>query len=311
MKPFFAHLLETEETYEYKLVSVENIHTDEVLNKIRLALKKHGLISVEPNGVQLKVKDKDLATFSKYPFAPLYFDKVIMSGPISSIPAIQSVSLFTRIRDDKIKFFDKDDKVVMDGADAEQHAHPIEVEGKDSQEEVGQARADSLVSDLMKDIIGSRENNIIRDVYEGAVASHREVMNMVGKPVPHGFYLVENEARSNGTIMGPFKKCPDNYEYIDKVKKATIVTEAKHDGVIEYSVKYPETEMQKDPDDAGVRDRGKPMTVKLVDQDTGKEHSVVVRADNDESARMKAVEIITNRTGLPKNRFIPMDPDAV
>jgi len=302
MKPFFAHLLETEETYEYKLVSVENIHTDEVLGKIRLALKKHGLISIEPNGVQTKINDK--SNFSKYPFAPLYFDKVIMSSPISSMSAVQSVALFTRINDDRLKFVDKNDKVIMDGADAEQHAYPIEVDSKDAQEEVGQSRADSLVSDLMKDIATKRAGNIIRDVYEGAVASHREVSKIVGKAVPRGFYIVESTGRHHGTIMGPFHKCPDNYGYINKVHKAVIIKEDTSDGVIEYSIKYPETEMQKDPEDAGVRDRVKTMTVKLVDQDSGKEHSVVVRADNQETAKLKAVEIIANRTGLPKDRFI-------
>jgi hypothetical protein len=310
MKPFIAHLLETDETYEYKLVSVDNIHTDEVMGKIRLALGKHGLISVEPNGVQLNVKDKNVAKFSEYPFAPVYFSKVIMSSPISSIPAIQSISLFTRINNSKMKFFDKNDKVVMDGADAEQHAHPIEVDSKGSQDEVGQSHADSLVSDLMKNIASSRENNVIRPVYEGSVASHKEVTEMLNKSVPRGFYLIENESRGSGTVMGPFRKCPDNYGYIKTVSKAVVLTEKENDGVIEYSVQYPETDMQKDPEDAGSRDRNKPMTVKLVDQDTGKEHSIVVRADNDDTARIRAVEIIANRTGFHKDRFIPMNPTS-
>jgi hypothetical protein len=308
MKPFYAHLLENEETFEYKLVSVENIHTDDVMSKIRLALGKYGLVTLEPNGVLTTVKDSDNKRFAEYPFAPIYLCKITMNNPVSSNPLIQSIALFTRIKDTKLKLFDNGDKIVMDGSDAEQHAHPMEVGGKDAQSEVGQAKADSLVSDMMMDIAGRRDKNIIRDVYEGHTASHVEISKMINTKVPRGFYLIENTANDRASITGPFKTCPDNFGYITNVNKAVVLSESSDDGVVEYAVKYAEPDMQNDPADAGTRDRNKPMEVALIDQDSGKEHTVVVRADTDESARLKAVEIIAKRTGLHKDRFMPKDP---
>jgi hypothetical protein len=131
---------------------------------------------------------------------------------------------------------------------------------------------------------------------------------MIGKPVARGFYLVEN-TENTGVITGPFKKCPDNYDYLTDITEATLINETDNDGVIEYSVKYPETDTQDDPADGGVRTQGDRKTVKLIDQDTGKEYSVVTRAESDDAARLKAVEIIANRTGFHKDRFLPEQPE--
>jgi len=313
MKPFRAHLLEQEDTYEYKLCSVENIHTDEMQSHIRLALGKHGLLELIPNGVQTQINSANKNQLTDYPFLPVYVVKVVMSSAISSWPAVQSISLFTRIKDDKLKFFDKDDKIVMDGADGEQHAHPVEVDSKSAQSEVGDAHAASLVSDLMKGLATSRGATMItREVYEGLVTDHHGVSPLMKNP-SRGFYIVETHA-GGANVVGPYKRCPDNYNFVSNMAAIiafkVVSQNSIGSGLFETEVSYHEADQQADPDESSNRLQSKPMTVKLIDQDTGKEYSVEVRAESDESARRRAIEIIAARTGMNKDRFLSKDPSS-
>lgn len=309
MKPFRAYLAEQEQDYEYKLCSVENIHTDEMVQKIHLALDRYGLISLEPKGVQTTAKDTANNQFSEYPFMSVFVSTVVLANPLSSDAAVQSIALFTRIKDKKIQFFDKDDKIVMDGADAEQHAHPVEVDSTGAQEEVGDLRAKSLISDVMKDIIARREATTIeREVYEGFVASHHEIATILGQSVARGFYLGERFDDDTGLITGPFDKCPDNYDYVGPLREAVVVETTDRGELFEYAVEYAPSEAQNDPEDGGQRDVGKSMSVEIVDQDSGKTHSIVVRATSNNAARAKAIEVMASRTGLSKERYMATNP---
>ena len=309
MTSFHTFLVEQDQDFEYKLCSVKNIHSSETMAQMRLALGRYGLISIEPNGIQTQVATGS-HQFTAYPFLPVYVCKVIMANPVSSRPLVQTISLYTNIKEGELRWLSPDDKIVMDGADAQQHAHAIEVPSDQAQSEVGDRHATSLVSDLMKDIAANRAANTVeRPVHEGYVASHHEISSMLSRNVRRGFYLVENESATVGVVTGPFRKCPDNYDYIKTVPVATSVTESSNDGVTEYQVEYSPTAMQDDPSDAGQRVRGKSVQVTVVDQDTGKEHHVVVRAESNTSARLRAVEIIAQRTGLAKDRFIPIHPE--
>ena len=311
MKPFRAHLLEQEETFEYKLCSVENIHTAEVLANIRLALGRHGLLELTPNGVQTQIDSASNSQLTKYPFMPVYVVKVLMSNSISSWPSVQSISLFTHIKADKLKLFDKDDKIVMDGADGDQQVYPVEVDSDTAQAEVGDARVETLVSDLMKGLSITREaTTITRDVYEGLVTDHQGICGLLSNP-PRGFYIVEKYA-DGANIVGPYRKCPDNYDFVTDtptVADTTVITHKQiGNGLYETEVAYQPADMQTDPDDAQDRLESTPMTVKLIDQDTGTEYSVEVRAESIDSARRRAIEIITVRTGMSKDRFLPKSP---
>lgn len=303
MKPFLAYLTEQDQEYEYKLCSVENIHHPETIGKIRLALGRYGLVSIEPDGVQTQINSAEKNSFDSYPFMPVYVCKIKMSNPVSSRNVVQSVALFTRINDEKIKLFDKDDKIVMDGAENEQHAHPVEIDDKDAQSEVGDEKAQSLVSDLMKEL-----RSDMTAVKEGWVASHHEVGKMLGEKVRRGFYMVESQVNGFGTIRGPFRRCPDNYDYIGRLPTTSLVEKPTHGDLVEYKVEFSDADMQQDPEDAGQRDRGPSVEVEVTNQDTGKVHSAVVRATSETTARVKAVEIIAQRTGLPKEKFIATQP---
>lgn len=310
MKPFRAFLAEQEQDYEYKLCSVENIHTTEMLEQMRLALGRYGLIEMEPNGIQTQVTAAEKSEFTQYPFMPVYVVKVILANPLSSTSAVQSVSLFTRIKDDKLKFFDKDSKIVMDGAENEQHAHPVEVDSKGAQSEVGDEHAKSLLTDLMKEITAKRDSSTVElPVYEGFTASHHDVSQIIGREVRRGFYLAENTEDGWGVIQGPFNKLPENYDYVETLPKATVVESHTHDNLMEYKVKYAEAEHQEMPADAGGKDVAKTMQIQVVDQDTGREHTVAVKASSSDAARKRAVEILHSRTGISKERLLPKDAD--
>lgn len=311
MKPFRVHLAEQEEENEYKLCSVENIHTTEMVEKIRMALGRYGLISMEPAGVQMKINTGEDTKFPEYPFAPVFVTKIFMDYPLSSDTAVQSIALFTRISDKMLKFCDKNGNPVVDGADAEQHAHPIEADDKDAQAEVGDARVKSLVSDMMKDIAARRSQSEIEiPVYEGFTATHHDIEKMTNRKVRRGFYLAENHHDGTATITGPFKKMPDNFDYVDVLPKVVVVESNSYDNLTEYKVKYAPAEQQKSPSDAGGVEIAKPMTVELTDQDTGKTYTIAVKAVTKNAARTKAIQIAAQQTKLPQGRFIPTSPVA-
>lgn len=299
MKPFRAFLAEQDQDYEYKLCSVENIHTTDVLANIRLALGRYGLIELTPNGVQTQVKD---SKFSDYPFMPVYVTKVVMVNPISSNSAAQSISLFTRIKDDKIKLFDKDDEIVMDGSENDPHT-PVEVDSKDAQSEVGDAHAQSLMSDLMKEITKSREEKAEVPVYEGFTASHHDVTKILGRKVRSGFYLAEKDESGYGIMRGPFKMLPENYDYVETLPSATVIESHSIDSIMEYKVKYSDADVQQSPDQQ--KEVGSTKEIEVVDQDTGKSHMVVVTALDDDIAREKAVAVLAAKMGISKGRLLP------
>ena len=312
MKPFRAHLAEQDSDYEYKLCSVENIHNTEIVAKIRLALGRYGLLALEPQGVQIKMNDNQANSFVQYPFMPVYVTTVILSSPLSSRNAVQSIALFTKIKDDRMAFFDKDEQIVMDGAENEQHAHPVEVDSASSQAEVGDAHVASLMTDLMKDLTAHREaNTITRDVYEGYVCSHLEVAKATGQKVRRGFYVIENAKRGVPTMVGPHKKIPMNYAYSTRLPQMDLVEEiASNNGLTEFQVSFHQEDQQGDPKEGGSRLRGTNYEVTVVDQDTGKEHTISTRATSIADARSQGVELISAKLGIAKERLIPTKPEA-
>lgn len=179
MKPFHVLLAEQDSDFEYKLCSIENIHDTYVLDRIRLALGRYGLIRLEPMGVSMKMSSSSKSMFPLFPLAPVYMIKVIMANPLTSRNAIQSIAVFSNVDQQLLRFFDMDDKLVMDGAETEQHAHPVEVDSAFAQSEVGDARAKSLVSDMMKQLSSKNSGVVEVPVYETRMVTHHEVRTML------------------------------------------------------------------------------------------------------------------------------------
>lgn len=313
MKPFRAHLVEQETNYEYRLCSVVNIHDSEIQDKIRLALGRYGLIELKPNGVQTKLNSAADKGFNQYPFSVVYVTTVVMSNPLSSRAAVQSVALFTRIDSSKLAFLDKSDQIVMDGPDVEQHAAPVGVDSKTAQAEVGDARVKTLVSDMMDAIISGRKDKTIEvPVYEnGSVVDHTAVSQATGRKMPKGFYVVETAG--DETIMsGPYTRCPENYEFTNEMNRADLSeVRQQTDGINEYIVEYHPAETTEDPADAGRRLVGQTYQAEVVDQDTGKTHTISVRAQSANAARAIAVDRLSKKLGIDKDNLIPTKPDEV
>jgi hypothetical protein len=274
-------------------------------------LGRYGLISLEPIGINMKVVSDDTSMFSNYPFLPVYMLKVIMASPLTSRNAIQSIALFASIPQNTLKFYDKSGNIVMDGAETEQHAHPVEVDSAFAQSEVGDKRAASLVSDMMKSIAAKRSDTILVPVYESSMATHHEVGKMLGQPVRRGYYLIEKSTQGSGLITGPLSAYPDNLAFTTDVSAVKLKETKAVDAMVEFAVDFFEPDVQEDPQDAGRRVDHKPMEVELVDINTGKEYTVVVRASSAETARPSAIEIIAAKTGIAKERFLPKSPEPV
>jgi hypothetical protein len=311
MKPFRVLLAEQDTDYVYKLCSVENIQDTYIMDRVRLALGRYGLISMESLGVNLKISSSEDSIFPSYPFLPVYVLKIVMANPLTSRNAIQSIALFASIPQDTLRFFDMKDQLVMDGAETEQHAHPVEVDSAFAQSEVGDARAKSLVSDMMKQISSSRSGTLSIPVYESSMVTHHEVNRMIGQRVSRGYYLVEKDTNGRGQITGPFARSADNLSFMENVSPVTLVKTNKVGDMMEFVVNHFPPDSQGDPADAGRRAEHKPMEVVLIDQDTGKEYTVVVRASSEETARSSAVEILSKETGIIKGRLLPKSPTAV
>lgn len=309
MKPFRVVLAEQDQDFEYKLCSIENIGDTYVLDRIRLALGRYGLISVESMGATMKLQADENSMFPNYPFLPIYTVKVVMTNPITSRNAIQSVALFSTIPQETLKFFDMSGNLVMDGVEAEQNAHGVEVDKAFAQSEVGDSRAKALVSDMMKDIMAKRDGTVKVPVYETTMISHHEVQTIIGQRVSRGFYMMEAVSSNRSLITGPFGTVADNLDFPKSITPGTLVESRSVGDMMEFTVSSEPS--IKEPVDAGRRVEHKPMQVVLIDQDTGKEYTVVVRSSDEESARSSAIEILAGKTGISKEKLLPKAPNAV
>jgi hypothetical protein len=263
-------------------------------------------------GVTMKLSSDDKSMFPNYPFLPIHTVKVTMTNPITSRNAIQSVALFSTIPQDSLKFFDMDGNLVMDGVEAEQNAHGVEVDSAFAQAEVGDARSQSLVSDMMKQISSARNEKLSVPVYEATMVTHHEVQKIIGERVSRGFYMMEQVSKGRSLITGPFATPADNLPFPSEIVPATLVeTRQLEAGMFEYATRAEMVAMAQDPTDAGRRVEHKPMQVVLVDQDTGKEYTVVVRASSEDTARASAVEILAGKTGISKEKLLPKAPDSI
>lgn len=305
MKPFRAIIMEQEETYKYRISSIENINTEDYIAKIRLALGRIGLISIEKGGMTIMPRKQEQENIPMYPLTTRYYVKVDMKNPITTKHAVQLIALITRIPENQIAFTDMDGNMVVDGAETEQHAFPQEVDSKEAQKDVGDARAKELVSDLMKDIMKKRDAVKPFTLKEGSVATHIEVSSIIGKKVDRGFYIVEQFENGTGEIFGPYRKCPENYDFISNIFHADVINESNDDGVTSFKIGG-----MRDSDEGMDDPKGfdKKYDVELVNQDTGGHHRVVVRASSPQDARHEAVELIAAKTKQPRERFLPLYP---
>jgi hypothetical protein len=322
-KSLRALLAEGDQEYTYWIKSTYNIHEDEVMDQIRLAMLPYDLRAVEEGAYKpIGAGNKD---FPNVPDSPSYSVKVILGlEPEEADDPLQKVALFTRINTEHLL-------VHKDGVDP--HAEPkAEAEGeyknlaqhaKDftsslddvvagAQDEVGEKRVGTFLKDLEAQLKKEREaiRQITPKLKESFVTSHIALNNVKGG-WKRGFYVVERAENDQGNmkISGPFAKQPTNFEFIAElaVPGAGVLTVESSDSIImeaydrnfKYTLKPTRSKTMVEAK----------FSVDVQDQDTGKVYNVVIDAMDDARARDRAVLVVARQNKLNQETLIATDPE--
>ncbi len=321
-KSLRAILAEVDQEFTYWIKSTYNIHEDEIMDQIRLAMLPYDLRAVEVGAYRpIGEGDKD---FPNVPAAASYSVKVTLGiEPMEPDDGLQKVSLFTRINADNLLFH-------KDGVDP--HADPKEEpepeyknlaqSAKDfsssldavvagAQDEVGQKRVGTFLKDLEAQL--KKERNDIRQITpnlkESFVTSHI-ALNSVKNGWRRGFYVVERAEEDRGSmkISGPFAKQPTNFEFIAELSvpgagnltaesNAKIIMES-YDRNFKYTMKPARRKSMAEAK----------FSVDVQDQDTGKTYNVIVDATDDTRARDRAVLVVARQNKLNQETLIATEP---
>ena len=180
-------------------------------------------------------------------------------------------------------------------------------------DDVGEKRISSLMSELEAERKEREERakNHEKDMYESFVTSHIVLSNFLKDPKysRKGFYLVERQTvDSDLSIKGPFSSKPINYEfsssYFDNLEPVSI-TEEKNRILVELSHREDAMVFGDRPEDEAGE-----FEVTVMDQDTGKEYSALVRADDENEARNKGVEIVSRKEGILPVQLLVVKPET-
>jgi hypothetical protein len=321
-KSLRAILAEGDQEFTYWIKSTYDIHTDEVMDQIRLAMLPYDLREIEVGAYKpIGAGNKD---FPNVPDSPSYSVKVVLGlEPAEVDDPLQKVALFTRIETVHLM-------VHQDGVDP--HAEPKEEpEGEyknlaqsakdfssslddvvaNAQDEVGDKRVGSFLKDLESQLKKEREaiRQITPKLKEAFVTSHI-ALNNVKAGWRRGFYVVERAEDDQGVmkISGPFAKQPTNFEFIAELavhgagtltveSGESIVMEA-YDRNFKYTLKPTRKQSMAEAKFA----------VDVQDQDTGKVYNVVVDAMDDTRARDRAVLVVARQNKLNQETLIATDP---
>lgn len=138
--------------------------------------------------------------------------------------------------------------------------------------------------------------------FKGAVATHREIAEMVGHQVRKGYYLIERTGDGVETrIQGPFQHSIDNYDYLNHDVEFELTETNEKNHFVEYRGNMTLVEV----DDAAVR----PWNVKVVDTDSGEVYEMGVVASNESDARHQAVDDLSRKMNVDKSRLAPRYPE--
>ena len=328
-KSFRAVLAEQDEEFTYHVKSIYNIHDDETMDWIRLALLPYDLRDIQRGSYKpMGHADKD---FPNVPGAASYDVKVVLGlEPPTSEDAEEKVALFTRIKMDHLlvhkegedphKMDNSDDCVdckgeykPLTGTAKDFSATLDNVEVDNAQSEAGEERIGNLVKELEKER-KEREELIQKPnpkLKEAFCTSHIQ-LNQIDKRWTKGFYLVERHIDDTLNITGPFSRQADNYPFVGDLLQEGA-------GTVKYSDS--KTLVMEDADrnfKFTYRPVAKPRTglreekfsVEVQNQDSGKTFSVIVDAVDDAMARDRAVNLVARREKLNKESLIARDPES-
>ena len=327
---FRAILAEKDEEFVYYIKSTRNIHKDDVLDQVRLALLPFDLRSIEKAGWNPMSEKGNLMFPEEGPLGPIYSLKATVGIEMDNERAIQKIALFTHINDqylfvhqpgesqDRMDNEDEDEpvtvgyKALSHGAvkwDASTDRNAVDPKAQDY---AGQKRIDNFMRELETDRT-AREGSIkAPKIYEAFVTSHMALRDVNGGETPKkGFYLVER-FRDDTSIMhisGPFHHQPINYDFVPDMLKQGVgdfkflglgkVQLVEHEKDFRYTVSEQEKRMVS-PDH---------YEVDVTDQDSGKVHHVLVSGINKDAARETALKIVVRREKADYNNLLAGEPE--
>ena len=328
---FRAILAENDEEHVYYIKSTRNIHKDEMLDQIRLALLPFDLRHIEKAGWN-PMAEKDHSMFpADWPGGAVYSVKATVGLEMDNYRAIQKVALFTHINDEYL-FVHKqgESEERMDNEDDEDEPATADYKSLALNAEKWDASPDKLaidakaqdyagtkrIDDFMKELEidrTSREGSVKEPkIYEAFVTSHLALRDVNGGTTPKkGFYLIERYEDDNSImhISGPFQHKPINYDFIPDMMKQGVddfkflglgkVQLVEHEKDFRYTAK----QGVKEAANAG------PFEVEVIDQDSGKKYHVVTRGSNKDRARDKAVKMVAQKTKIDPNNLLAGEPE--
>ncbi len=321
---FRAIIAEQDEEHVYYVKSTRNIHVDDVLDQIRLALLPFDLRDIQKAGV-----NPLSAMFPSDIPLPVYSVKVTVGLEMDNERAIQKVALFTHINDEYLfvhkqgeseERMDNEDEDAPATADYKSLALGAEkwdastdknVVDDKAQGYAGQGRIDSFMKELGADR-KAREDSIKQPkIYESFVTSHIALRDVNGGTAPKkGFYLVERfqDDSSIMHISGPFQHKPINYDFVPDMMKQG-VNDFKFLGLGKVQLVEHDEDFKYTTNKEIMTEAVNHYEVEVTDQDSGKVYPVIASGSSKDEARNSAVKIVAKQKKVDPNNLLAGEPE--
>ena len=315
-------IAENDEEFTFMVKSTHNIHSDERLEQIRMALIQFGVREVKRD--YYRPPEKANKDFPGAPGAPSYCVKVTSALEIPQNAGEQKVSQWCKIPQVHILVHEQ-------GVDPEQEeGDPLEK--NDSYKPMADtdpaydATVDQLDPNAQSDVGDKRIGAFMRELeadrkarekehkaFEAFVTSHLGLMERFSREFRKGFYLIERNQRdtTRADVHGPYLVCPDNFEFV-----ASPFPEAKDPKIIKESEnKWSITAPGMDPQFKHIGERrikvyeDTPVSVEVTDMDSGRTRTVMVRGSSDADARDEAIQQVARSDKVDPGRLTAKEPN--
>lgn len=321
-KTFRQLVAESDQEFTVHVASVENIHHSEIMDLVRLALMPYDLREIK-KGTYKAGGDEAFGVYAQY---PIYSLTVKLGLDVPNESAEQTVAAMTRIDQDKLIVHHQGEslaKAEEDNSDSEAEGTGSSGEGEETtpgeaQSLAGQKRIDTFMKELDSARKDREKDTSQSDVYESFAVSHLGLRGFEPRvSVPRGFYLIERRIGDEPTesllhVSGPFTRAPENYPFLGNIDLRGI----NQIGVLPDMERITLRVETADPAHRFIGMVGTESVVedvhhevKVTDTDTGKTHTVVVRAGTDAEARDQAVDIVSRREKIGTDRLVASAPD--
>lgn len=287
-RSFKMMLSESEKDYTYFLLSPYNIMTPEMLDKISIGMHGRDLVDVEPVG-QLVNTDTFNPYFPDLKSEGTYKIKLITAYPINIHRTKIQLAQYLHYDPSWLILHEEGEEILRDTCDCD----AVEEPSDDNQELVGVRRLDAFMSELSKEREEIKEAERAKNIHTGDLCvNHATLQEMVGRRVRRGYYVLETYKNGRVLSYGPYQSAPINTKLVETVDAPTNT----HRHMTESGIVYEFS----DEDSKGQLPNGKVYVVPVINDDTGAEYDVKVKANSPERARDAAVVRASRVLKVPK-----------